>query len=93
MRRPTPLRSRPASVASDDVPTLHEERSHDDGPLCEGEWDGEACEVVCPRQGVVDLELCWVCPAYGGLSGGRLQGVVCTMNLADLRIGPQPTIR
>jgi len=50
-------------------------------------------EVVCPRQGVVDLELCWVCPAYGGLSGGRLQGVVCTMNPAELRIGPQPTIR
>jgi 3-phenylpropionate/trans-cinnamate dioxygenase ferredoxin subunit len=25
--------------------------THDDGPLCEGEWDGEACEVVCPRHG------------------------------------------
>ena len=25
--------------------------SHDDGPLCEGEWDCEACEVVCPRHG------------------------------------------
>jgi 3-phenylpropionate/trans-cinnamate dioxygenase ferredoxin subunit len=25
--------------------------SHDDGPLCEGEWDREACEVVCPRHG------------------------------------------
>ena len=20
--------------------------THDDGPLCEGDWDGEACEVV-----------------------------------------------
>jgi hypothetical protein len=50
-------------------------------------------EVMCPRQGVVDLELCWICPAYGGLSSGRLHGVVCTMNLADLRLGPQPTIR
>lgn len=50
-------------------------------------------EVVCPRQGVVDLELCWVCPAYGGLSGDRMQGVICTMDLADLRIGPRPTIR
>jgi len=49
-------------------------------------------EVVCPRQGVVDLELCWVCPAYGGLSGGRLQGVVCMMNLADIRTGPPPPI-
>jgi 3-phenylpropionate/trans-cinnamate dioxygenase ferredoxin component len=25
--------------------------SHDDGPLCEGEWDSSACEVVCPRHG------------------------------------------
>jgi 3-phenylpropionate/trans-cinnamate dioxygenase ferredoxin subunit len=25
--------------------------SHDDGPLCEGEWDAEACEVECPRHG------------------------------------------
>ena len=25
--------------------------SHDDGPLCEGEWDAAACEVVCPRHG------------------------------------------
>ena len=25
--------------------------SHDDGPLCEGEWDEEACRVTCPRHG------------------------------------------
>jgi 3-phenylpropionate/trans-cinnamate dioxygenase ferredoxin subunit len=25
--------------------------SHDDGPLCEGEWDVETCTVVCPRHG------------------------------------------
>jgi 3-phenylpropionate/trans-cinnamate dioxygenase ferredoxin subunit len=25
--------------------------SHDDGPLCEGEWDEETCAVVCPRHG------------------------------------------
>ena len=25
--------------------------SHDDGPLCEGEWDAASCEVVCPRHG------------------------------------------
>jgi 3-phenylpropionate/trans-cinnamate dioxygenase ferredoxin component len=25
--------------------------SHDDGPLCEGEWDEETCRVVCPRHG------------------------------------------
>ena len=31
--------------------------SHDDGPLCEGDWDAEACMVVCPRHGSrFDLE-------------------------------------
>jgi 3-phenylpropionate/trans-cinnamate dioxygenase ferredoxin component len=25
--------------------------SHDDGPLCEGEWEPELCVVVCPRHG------------------------------------------
>jgi 3-phenylpropionate/trans-cinnamate dioxygenase ferredoxin component len=31
--------------------------SHDDGPLCEGEWEPEACAVICPRHGSrFDLE-------------------------------------
>ena len=31
--------------------------SHDDGPLCEGEWEPELCMVVCPRHGSrFDLE-------------------------------------
>ncbi len=31
--------------------------SHDDGPLCLGNWDAEACSVVCPRHGAsFDLE-------------------------------------
>jgi 3-phenylpropionate/trans-cinnamate dioxygenase ferredoxin component len=25
--------------------------SHDDGPLCEGDWEPESCVVVCPRHG------------------------------------------
>jgi 3-phenylpropionate/trans-cinnamate dioxygenase ferredoxin subunit len=25
--------------------------SHDDGPLAQGDWDPEACVVVCPRHG------------------------------------------
>ena len=25
--------------------------SHDDGPLCEGDWDPDECVVVCPRHG------------------------------------------
>jgi 3-phenylpropionate/trans-cinnamate dioxygenase ferredoxin subunit len=40
--------------------TLHavEDRcSHDDGPLCLGEWDEADCRVVCPRHGAAfDLE-------------------------------------
>jgi 3-phenylpropionate/trans-cinnamate dioxygenase ferredoxin subunit len=31
--------------------------SHDDGPLCEGEWEPGSCIVVCPRHGSrFDLE-------------------------------------
>src|SRR2546429_9655031 len=25
--------------------------SHDDGPLCEGEWEEDECRVICPRHG------------------------------------------
>ena len=25
--------------------------SHDDGPLCEGDWDEDLCRVICPRHG------------------------------------------
>jgi 3-phenylpropionate/trans-cinnamate dioxygenase ferredoxin subunit len=25
--------------------------SHDDGPLCEGDWDEDSCRVICPRHG------------------------------------------
>ena len=25
--------------------------SHDDGPLCLGNWDAETCVAVCPRHG------------------------------------------
>jgi 3-phenylpropionate/trans-cinnamate dioxygenase ferredoxin subunit len=31
--------------------------SHDDGPLCLGNWDPDTCIVVCPRHGAsFDLE-------------------------------------
>jgi 3-phenylpropionate/trans-cinnamate dioxygenase ferredoxin subunit len=31
--------------------------SHDDGPLCQGDWEPEGCVVVCPRHGSrFDLE-------------------------------------
>ena len=42
------------SASTGAVAQLHaiEDRcTHDDGPLCEGEWDPPRCEVVCPRHG------------------------------------------
>ncbi len=30
---------------------LEDRCSHDDGPLCEGDWDQEECKVICPRHG------------------------------------------
>jgi 3-phenylpropionate/trans-cinnamate dioxygenase ferredoxin subunit len=30
---------------------LEDRCSHDDGPLCEGDWDAEEGVVVCPRHG------------------------------------------
>jgi hypothetical protein len=42
----------------------------------------EAGQVVCPRRGIVDLERCWGCPAYQGLSAGRIEGLVCSTDSA-----------
>ena len=30
---------------------LEDRCSHDDGPLCEGEWDTDECIAICPRHG------------------------------------------
>ena len=30
---------------------LEDRCSHDDGPLCEGDWDPDECRVICPRHG------------------------------------------
>jgi len=30
---------------------LEDRCSHDDGPLCEGDWEPDLCVVVCPRHG------------------------------------------
>jgi hypothetical protein len=37
----------------------------------------EGGQVLCPRRGVVDIEGCWVCPAYQGMSG-PMDTVVCS---------------
>jgi 3-phenylpropionate/trans-cinnamate dioxygenase ferredoxin subunit len=33
------------------VCAIEDRCSHDDGPLCEGDWEHELCVVVCPRHG------------------------------------------
>lgn len=30
---------------------LEDRCSHDDGPLCEGDWEEDECVVTCPRHG------------------------------------------
>jgi hypothetical protein len=53
----------------------------------------EAGQVMCPRQGIVDVDRCWSCPAYDSLSSGWIEGVVCKLDLAELRSGPQSSVR
>jgi hypothetical protein len=43
-------------------------------------------QVVCPRRGIVDLERCWACPAYRGLTTGHREGVICDMEPVFLSI-------
>ena len=38
----------------------------------------EAGQVVCPNRGFMDVEDCWVCPAYRGLSTGSTEGLICS---------------
>ena len=37
----------------------------------------EAGQVICPRRGFVDIETCWRCTSYQGLSTEQFEGVVC----------------
>lgn len=51
----------------------------------------EAGQVVCPRRGIVDLERCWVCPAYRGLTTGRREGLICGTEPVFMPVaGPWP---
>jgi 3-phenylpropionate/trans-cinnamate dioxygenase ferredoxin component len=34
-----------------DLVAIEDRCSHDDGPLCEGDWESDECVVVCPRHG------------------------------------------
>jgi hypothetical protein len=44
----------------------------------------EAGQVVCPRRGVVDIEACWICPDYRGLTDGRSEYLVCSLSQESL---------
>ena len=37
--------------AGGELYAIEDRCSHDDGPLCEGDWDPDTCTVVCPRHG------------------------------------------
>jgi hypothetical protein len=37
----------------------------------------EAGRVICPRRGSVDIERCWTCGEYRGLTSGRVEGLRC----------------
>jgi 3-phenylpropionate/trans-cinnamate dioxygenase ferredoxin subunit len=40
-----------------DYRAIEDRCSHDDGPLCEGDWEPDECIVTCPRHGArFDLE-------------------------------------
>jgi hypothetical protein len=34
-------------------------------------------QVVCPRRGTVDVELCFICPRFRGFHEGITEGLVC----------------
>ena len=34
-----------------DLRAIEDRCSHDDGPLCEGEWEEDTCTAICPRHG------------------------------------------
>ena len=36
---------------SGELYAIEDRCSHDDGPLCEGDWDEDMCRVICPRHG------------------------------------------
>ena len=53
-RGPTPSASTTATAS---YCAIEDRCSHDDGPLCEGDWEPDECIVVCPRHGArFDLE-------------------------------------
>lgn len=44
----------------------------------------EAGQVICPRKGILDIEACWVCPEYRGLSDGHVESLICGLSEESL---------
>jgi hypothetical protein len=40
----------------------------------------ERGRVMCPRRGAVDIERCWVCREYQGMSDGHVEWLVCGLS-------------
>ena len=40
----------------------------------------ERGRVMCPRRGAVDIEQCWVCREYRGMSDGLVESLVCGLS-------------
>jgi hypothetical protein len=43
----------------------------------------ESGQVVCPRRGLIDIELCWTCPAYEGWRFAEGEAVACRCGTFD----------
>ena len=40
----------------------------------------ERGRVMCPRRGAVDIEGCWVCREYQGMSDGHVESLICGLS-------------
>jgi hypothetical protein len=49
----------------------------EDSDLPERALRVERGQVMCPRRGPVDIERCWVCPEYRGMTDAHVEGLVC----------------
>jgi hypothetical protein len=40
----------------------------------------ERGRVMCPRRGAIDIERCWVCREYQGMSEGHVESLICGLS-------------
>jgi hypothetical protein len=53
----------------------------------------ERGRVICPRFGVVDVERCWACPWYEGLTSGPAENVICRVEVAGMPFSVRMPVR